>query len=156
MLELQVDLTNGTDQVFGTVSDGNWVSELSADRDVFDGRFNPAQQAGSRAFVLERAEPDASDAASGVSRIKAGGSTRVRGRLADARPFAAASTLGRNGDYPLYLSLERGSEILIGWLNFPAGQASRTSLAASRLRVGALSARPLSPSFMGVPPNVLV
>jgi len=92
------------------------------DRNVFDARLNPAEQAGSRSFVLEKAEPTPSDAASGISRIRPGGSTRVRGRLADARPFAAASTLAKNGDYPFYLSLKRGSEVLIGWLNFPAGE----------------------------------
>src|SRR6185369_5888290 len=117
---LQVDLTNGTDQVFGAVTDGSWVAELSADRNVFNARFNPAEQAGSRAFVLERTEPSTGDAASGVSRIRTGGATRVRGRLADARPFTTTSTLARNGDYPFYLSLKRGSEMLIGWLNFPA------------------------------------
>ena len=126
-LDLRVDLTNGTDQVSGTVSDGAWVADLSADRNVFDARFNPARQAGSRPFVLETADPNPSAAASGISRIKLNGSTRVRGRLADARPFATFSTLAKNGDYPFYLSLKRGSEILLGWANFPAGPDQTSS-----------------------------
>jgi len=121
-LALRVDLTNGIDQIFGTISDGAWVSEVFADRNVFDARFNPAQQAGSRAFILERADATPADAASAVSRINTAGSTHVRGRLMDGRPFATASSLAKNGDFPFYLSLHHGSEVLIGWLNFPAGQ----------------------------------
>jgi hypothetical protein len=40
--------------------------------------------------------------------------------LDDGRAFGAGSSLARNGDYPFYLSLNRGQEIVIGWLNFPA------------------------------------
>jgi subtilisin family serine protease len=124
-MALHVDLVNGTDQIVGTVTDGTWVSDVSADRNVFNSRWNPAQQAGSRAFVLE--EPDTSDAATGVSRIKPSGATQVRGQLLDGRRFSTASTLAKNGDYPFYLSLHQGSEILIGWLNFPAGEPSLCS-----------------------------
>jgi subtilisin family serine protease len=119
-LALHVDLANATDQIVGTLSDGSWASDVSADRNVFNSRSNPAPQAGLRQFVLE--QPDTTDAADGVSRIKPNGSTRVRGQLLDGRRFVAASSLAKNGDYPFYLSLHRGSEILIGWLNFPAGE----------------------------------
>ncbi|HPU55247.1 MAG TPA: S8 family serine peptidase, partial [Verrucomicrobiota bacterium] len=121
-VSLHVDLS-GTDQVEGTVSDGTWSSRLDGDRNVFHRKIHPAAQAGSRAFVLERADEAALRAAAGKSLISPAGNARVKGRLADGRPFSASSVLARNGDYPFYLSLNRGSEVVIGWLNFPSKPA---------------------------------
>jgi hypothetical protein len=121
-LRLHLDVDNRTDQVSGAVTDGNWVSDLAGDRNIFNARVHPAQQAGLRTFTLERAE-DASTAAAGSSRITAGGLTRIKGNLADGRSFANASALAKNGDCPFYLSLNRGTEVVIGWLNYPVGQA---------------------------------
>jgi hypothetical protein len=117
-----VNLANNTDQVLGSLSNGRWTSGLAGDRNVFSSRANPAAQAGSREFVLERAEDNAA-AASGSSKISPSGATRVRGELSDGRRFSTGSLLAKNGDCPFYLSLNRGSEVVIGWLNFPAGQA---------------------------------
>jgi uncharacterized repeat protein (TIGR02543 family) len=123
---MHVDMTNRTDQVAGSVTDGNWTSALQGDRDVFNGRLNPAQQAGMRAFVLQSAQ-DNTTAASGQSRISTGGSANVRGKLVDNRAFSTGSTLSKTGDYPFYLSLSRGKEVVIGWLNFPAAQSPAAS-----------------------------
>src|SRR6266516_5653184 len=120
-LALHVDLNNGSDVVTGSVTDGNWTSDLTGDRNVFSATLNPAQQAGLRSFVLERA-PDNATAADGLSRISVSGATNVRGKLTDGRAFSAGSALAKNGDCPFYLSLNRGSEVVIGRLNFPAGQ----------------------------------
>jgi subtilisin family serine protease len=120
-LTFHVDLTNGSDQVVGAVSDGNWTSGVTGDRNVFNSSSNPAQQAGLRSFVLERA-PDNSSAASGLSRISLGGAANVRGKLNDGRSFSTSNALAKNGDYPFYLSLNHGTEMVIGWLNFAAGQ----------------------------------
>ena len=119
-LSLQVDLTQLTSQVAGRLSDGNWTSELLGDRNVFNASANPAQQAGLHSFILERAQ-DGAAAATGFSRISLGGGTNVRGKLSDGRPFSTASALAKNGDCPFYLSRNHGTELVIGWLNFPAG-----------------------------------
>jgi hypothetical protein len=73
-----------------------------------------------RAFILERADDTAITAATGSSLISRNGRARVRGKLDDGRVFSAASVLARDGDYPFYLSLRHGNEVVIGWLNFPA------------------------------------
>src|SRR5262249_37071260 len=96
---------------------------------------NPARQAGTRSFVLERADDNAR-AATGLSRINLNGSTRVRGTLADGRLFATSSLLAQNGDCPFYLSLNRGSEVVIGWLNFSAGQSPTASGTVFWVRTG--------------------
>jgi subtilisin family serine protease len=119
---LRVDLTNNTDLVTGAVADAGWSSELTGNRNVFNALSNPALQAGLRAFILQPANGAGGMTATGSSQISAAGVARLRGKLWDQRAFAMASALARNGDCPFYLSLNRGSEVVIGWLNFPAGQ----------------------------------
>ena len=126
-LAFHVDLTNGTGQVLGSATDGGWASDLAGNRDGFSAKSNPARQAGSRAFILERADDTAVTAATGSSRISRNGRARVSGKLVDGRAFSAASVLGPDGDYPFYLSLRRGNEVVIGWLNFPAAPSPAAS-----------------------------
>jgi hypothetical protein len=59
--------------------------------------------------------------------IHRSGATRVRGKLSDGRVFSAGSLLAKNGDYPFYLSLNHGNELVIGWLNFPPTNAPTAS-----------------------------
>ena len=134
-VSLHVDLANPTDRVAGQVTDGNWTSSVAGDRDVFNPQLNPSPQAGVRSFVLERADNSAM-AATASSSISSGGTVRVHGRLGDGRPFTAGSTLAKNGDYPFFLSLNRGGEIVIGWLNFPATQSPAISGAVMWLKAG--------------------
>jgi hypothetical protein len=135
-IALHVDLTNVADAVEGSVTDGGWSSVLSGDRNVFNAKLNPASQAGLRAFILERADDTAITAATGASAISSGGAARVKGLLNDGRAFSTASVLARNGDCPFYLSLNRGSEVVIGWLNFPASSSPTASGEVLWVRTG--------------------
>src|SRR5207302_255138 len=119
-VSLHVDIANGTDQLSGSVNDGAWTSEVAGNRNVFNSRLNPAPQAGLRSFTLQQVD-NAGGGADGLSRISSGGAVFVRGKLGDGQRFVTASMLAKNGDYPFYLSLRRGDELVIGWLNFPAG-----------------------------------
>jgi len=136
VLALHVDLSKGTDEVYGTVNDGGWVAALAGDHSVFSSQANPAPQAGQRAFLLERAESTASTAATGLSKIATNGRASVGGALSDGRKFSVANTLAKNGDYPFYLSLSRGSEVVIGWLNFPAGSSNAAAGTMSWVKTG--------------------
>jgi hypothetical protein len=119
MMKLHVDLSNGTDRVSGSLSDGAWVSEVSGDRNVFNAQLNPAAQAGLRNFILQRADNTTAEAGVGAGKILASGKANVSGSLDDGTKFRTASLLAKNGDCPFYLSLSRGNEVVIGWLNFP-------------------------------------
>src|ERR1051326_910456 len=120
-INLHVDVTNGTDRLSGTVSNGAWISEINGNCNVFSARLNPALQTGLCSFTLRRAD-STSSSANGLSRISASGNVSIHGQLGEAQRFVAASTLAKNGDYPFYLSLHRGTELVIGWLNFPVGE----------------------------------
>jgi subtilisin family serine protease len=119
-LTLHTDLTNGTDQVTGSATDGVWSADLSSDHNVFDARLNPAEQAGLRTFLFEN-NAAGTQAASCSDRIYSNGVSRLHGKLLDGRPFARISALAKTGDCPFYISLNRSTEVVIGWLNFPAG-----------------------------------
>jgi hypothetical protein len=54
---LDLDLTNGTDAIQGSVTDGSLTNVLSGKRGVFDAQFNPAPQAGVRLLSLQRPDP---------------------------------------------------------------------------------------------------
>jgi len=118
-LTLHIDLTNGTDSVNGSLTDGAWVSDVNGDRNVFNAQLNPAAQAGLRDFILQRADDAKVEAGVGEGKISTSGSANVSGSLQDGTKFRAASMLAKNGDCPFYLSLSKGSEVVIGWLNFP-------------------------------------
>lgn len=117
---LQIDLSNGTDQVTGSVTDGAWVSGISADKNVFNSQSNPAAQAGSRNFILQQANNTAVEAGVGDGKISTSGLANVSGSLENGIKFRTSSTLAQNGNCPFYLLLNKGTGIVIGWLNFPA------------------------------------
>lgn len=118
-LRLHVDLASG-DRVTGSLSDGGWVSGVHANRSVFNSVYNPAPQAGNGQFVLEQREQNTNaPAANGASKISLNGGTLMAGKLQDGRKFSTGNTLSRNGDFPFYLSLSKGQEVVLGWVNFP-------------------------------------
>jgi subtilisin family serine protease len=125
-VSLRVNLVQPNDEVAGLVTDGSWSSDLSGARNVFNGRLNPAQQAGLHPFVLQPANNPAVTAATGTSHIARNGFATVHGRLSNGPSFRVASSLAKNGDCPFYVSLNHGGEIVIGWLNF-ASQAPNVS-----------------------------
>lgn len=121
-LTLSVDLVQAGEPITGRVSDGTWVAELYAGRNVFDPLTNPAPLAGTRAVEFSyRQEEATAQVASGVSQISVSGNARLSGRLADKRALSALSTLNRQGEFPFYQAFNRGSEIMLGWLDFARG-----------------------------------
>jgi hypothetical protein len=130
-MELQFDLTNGTDQVTGTLDnsrrndDGDhvpatWTATVLGDRDTFHSRTNPAPQAGTYTMVIPGGDGvnEPAGAGSATIRVDSSGNVRVSGLLADGTFFSQASTLAKDGRWPFYTSLygDRGS--LIGWVTF--------------------------------------
>jgi hypothetical protein len=119
-LSFVMDLAHGGTEISGGVSGGGWASDLRGNRNVFNPMYNPAPQAGSVSFVLEGGTPVTTPVATGANKISAGGNAKVNGALLDGRKFARGASLSRNGDFPFYLALAGGSEVVIGWVNFPA------------------------------------
>jgi len=131
-LALHVEPKPGSSSISGQISGEDWTSDLIADRNVFNAS-NPAEQTGIHS--LDLTSQDGAATASGISRISPGGMVKVRGKLNNDQVFSTSSSLAKNGDSPFYVSRNQGSEMIIGWLNFPAGQ-SATSGTVMWVRTG--------------------
>jgi hypothetical protein len=117
-LAVNLDLSGATNTLQGTVTNASGgkllTSTLFAERNVFSSR-NPAPQAGRRSFVLQ---DGAQVVAKGVASVTTGGAARISGKLGGERSFNMASAISKEGNVPLYLSLDRGTEEIIGWFQF--------------------------------------
>ena len=126
---LELDLTNGTDTIQGSVTDGSPTNLLSGNRVVFIAQSNPAPQAGVHLFSLQRLDRASEPEAAVAATISAAGGAAFRGRLRDGRSFSLATALAKDGSAPFYLPLSRGTEIVAGWFRF--GEDSSTPVAGT-------------------------
>jgi hypothetical protein len=111
---------DGSEQIIGTVSDGNWVAELAGDRAVFC-KTNPTSFAGTYTFLV-LGSPGSTLAPEGDSygtaSVDSNGFVKVKGYLADKTSLAAKVPVSRSGQWPLYASLHSGKGALLGWAAF--------------------------------------
>ena len=119
LLQLDLSLTNRTDQITGSVSDRTWTSDLIGYRPVFDGRTNVAPQAGQYTMII----PGNSDSAAapggdsyGTLTISTSGKLRFAGALADGTKLSQSVPLSMEGLWPFYGSLYGGQGSILGWL----------------------------------------
>lgn len=125
-LALNLDLTNGTDQLTGTVTNqastgAVWTAQLVADRAFYDGKINIAPQAG-KYTVLFPADTNSvagpeSDGFGAVT-VTTKGAVSLSGTLADGTKVTQKTAVSKDGMWPLYLPLYKGKGSLIIWVNF--------------------------------------
>jgi hypothetical protein len=114
-VSLQLDVTTGSDQITGFISNGSVTSSVSADRLVWNARSNPAPSGGYTALL----EPDTgqSDSPQGfgyvVVNIYASGQVTAVGYLADGTCFTESTYLSKNMTWPFYAFIN-ASESAIG------------------------------------------
>ena len=116
IVRLRMDLTNGTDQIAGEITDGTWIAPLTADRAVFNATTRPAPQAGqyTAAFMNDPQGAASGDAVATVS-VDTGGILRLTGTLADGTPLSQTVGISKNGSWPLYVNLYGSKGSLLGW-----------------------------------------
>lgn len=123
-VSLQIDLTNGTDQVTGTVSDGTTTSSVIANLSPFNIRTDPAPQyAGTYTIVLA---PNPGDTGPtfpqgngyGTLKIDAGGKIRLSATLGDGTRISQRSAVSQNGMWPVYIPLYTKQGSLEGLVTF--------------------------------------
>jgi hypothetical protein len=124
---LQLDLTNPLiQQITGTVSDGAWMAELTADRAVFSATTNKAvNYEGLYTMAIAGSEdPVASPAGLGCATlsISPAGLITVAGNLADGTAMSQAVTVSKDGRWPFYAAypapLAGNGGAVFGWLSF--------------------------------------
>jgi hypothetical protein len=121
VLQLSLGVGNQTGQVFGQLTDGNWISQLTGDRAVFNSRTNRAPFAGSYTVVLPGQDGAPSLPAGngfGTISVSLGGIVKLAGTLADGTKFSQSATLSQAGQWPLYVPLYSGKGSVLSWLTF--------------------------------------
>jgi hypothetical protein len=118
---MHLDLTNGTDEITGRVSNGTFTSELLADRAVY-GKTNPCPWVGTYTVVLEPPEGNNPDIPQGYGYgtlvVPAAGGGHMSGMLADGTKISASVPVSRYGTWPLYNALYKNQGSCIGWVTF--------------------------------------
>lgn len=129
-VDLQLDLTTGSDSVAGTVSDGVWTATLRGDRAVFDGKNTLTLQAGRYTLVISGGTNSAvtpGNYSIGTLSVSAAGQIRFAGNLADGTKLSQTATIAKDGRWPFYATTARGVSTLWSWItisNTPAGGIS--------------------------------
>jgi hypothetical protein len=121
---LQIDLSNGTDQVTGTISDGTTTSTVTANLSPFNIKTNPAPQfAGTYTIVLPPNPGDTGPSfpqgnGYGTLKIDAGGKIKFSGVLGDGTKVSETGTVSENGMWPVYVPLYGKLGSLSGLVTF--------------------------------------
>jgi hypothetical protein len=105
----------GTPGVTGTITNGQAVAEIRANRAGFD-RTRPSPQAGRYTMIIP-GSPGAGDGYAAVT-VDSIGKVKAVGKLADGAAFTQSASLASDGSWPLFLSLYQGTGLAWGWLSF--------------------------------------
>ncbi|MSR65679.1 MAG: hypothetical protein EXS18_07870 [Verrucomicrobiae bacterium] len=122
-IDLQLDLTDGTDQITGLVSDGTWLAGLLGNRAMLSIDPNHPLAAGKYDLVLNldhAGDASAAGTKSGSVAVNKHGVIRMQGVLPDGTKIKQVIPLSKNGDWPLFITLSHGKGIIIGWISFTA------------------------------------
>lgn len=120
-LTLQLDLTQGTDQITGELTDGNWRVPVLCDRAVFDGKTLIASEAGTYTMAFLDGTNDTVPqfgAGYGKFTVKANGTIQFSGVLADGTVITQTTVVAKDGRWPLFAGPYKGRGYLAGWLQF--------------------------------------
>lgn len=111
----QLDMSNQTGQVTGTVTGPDFTSPLIGNRSVFDGKTKIAPFAGLYNMVLEDTNAPSGDGFATIN-VSGGGVATVSGKLPDGSILSQSTPVAATGDWPLFATGRPGT--LIGWMTF--------------------------------------
>lgn len=114
-LDLQLDMSNHTDRVTGTLTSSSCVATLEGDRNVFSAK-NPTPLQGKYTVVFPRNTNSVNGSGFAIVTVNKNGSVRTSGELADGTRISDSTTISKNGQVPIYIPLYRKNGSLVGWL----------------------------------------
>ncbi len=121
---IQLELVPETDIVRGTVTSyrgGGWSSDLFGYRAGYSRTNHAVGLAGTYTMRLPGStDPNVATAGNGYAALTVDlhGKVSLSGALADGQVLLQNTLVASNGDWPVYLSLDRQQGVLIGWLKF--------------------------------------
>jgi uncharacterized repeat protein (TIGR02543 family) len=115
-ITLQLDLTGG-DALEGGLTNSAWTSELASSLAVFS-KAKPAPQAGQYTLILTNSAPLPGGDGFGTVTVNTSGAVTFSGTLGDGTKVTQSAIESGQGQWPLYISLDSGNGMLLGWLTF--------------------------------------
>lgn len=109
LLTFQLDVSGGTEQITGTVSDGLFVVSVVSDRIVFNAKTNRAPQEGTYTVALPSGDslrdPDLPFGHGYLTmNVAANGSARLAGNLADNTVVSSSAQISKSGVMLVYVT----------------------------------------------------
>ena len=123
-VNLQIDLTNGTDTITGTVGNSNFTSGITAHLSTFNAKSNPTAFAGAYTVLLP---PDPSNIGPdfpqgygyGTLKVAAGGTVTFSATLGDGSPVSqTTAVIANDGLWSVYIPLYAKQGVLSGFVAF--------------------------------------
>jgi hypothetical protein len=121
LVKLQLDLTNGTDRIIGTIYGTSASMQFFADRAVFDGKTSLAPEKGQYTIVFPGGFGSGTEPGGdgyGTLAVDAAGHVKLSATLADGTKLTQLSTVSKYGQWPLYVPLYAGQGAVWSWMNF--------------------------------------
>lgn len=120
---LQLRLTPGIDpdEISGQVTDGSWVSSLSAFRSVHITPATGSPYARAYTLIIPGHTNDPAVPAGysfGKVRSNRAGVASLAGALADGNRFTGSSAISARGAWPVYVVSNPGKDLVLGWVSF--------------------------------------
>jgi hypothetical protein len=119
-LNVEFDFAGGaTNQVVGRVTDTVWEAPLLGDAACYNSKTDPAPFLGTYTLIIPGTDsPEAGPEGHGFGTVKVDGNGKVTfaGTLADGTKVSQKVPLSRDGQWPLYVPLYRGSGSILSWL----------------------------------------
>jgi hypothetical protein len=129
--ELQFDLTGGSRQVNGTLSDARtvngvpmpatWTSDVSGDLGGYFTKTNPAPQAGPYTMLFPGGDGTSNPGGFGYATVKVDtlGKVQMSGFMAEGTSIGQSSGISKDGRWPLYVKMSQSGNVsLLGWMYF--------------------------------------
>jgi hypothetical protein len=109
----------GGDTLVGDLTNPVWTAELEANRQVFS-KTNPSPQAGHYTLVLPGTNSATLPGGNGFGAVTVdtSGNVKFSGTLGDGTKVTESAIESAQGQWPLYISLDSGGGMLLGWLTF--------------------------------------
>ncbi len=122
-LSLRVGTNNAElNQIFGSIVNAGWTAAMQGNRTVFNAKTNPAiQYAGNYTMQFPGQSGNPSLPAGsgfGTIRVDVTGNARFAGMLADGTKISQSAPIGKDGQWPFYVSLYSGNGAALSWLTF--------------------------------------
>jgi hypothetical protein len=117
VLGLEVGTGENAGNISGSLTDGNWLANLSGERAAFDSVKSPAPLAGNYTIAFPGVDADSTLPAGdgfGTLRIFRGGLTVFAGSLADGTPVSYSTAVSTSSLWQVYAPLYGGKGALAG------------------------------------------